>query len=106
MTTLFKDKLIEPWRPKWRQDIITVLTMLPQGWVSASKHQYSTAITKIWTESSWAFPESYTADDSWIARSSNGDQREDKSAQNSTTEVSFCTIIIRFSQCTKVITMV
>jgi len=39
-------------------------------------------------------------------QTSNGNQREDKSAQNSTTEVSFCTIIIRLSQCTTVITMV
>jgi len=42
------------------------------------------------------FPESYTADDSWIVRSSGGGQREDKRAHNSTTKVSFCTIIIRF----------
>ena len=72
MTTLFEDQLIEPWWLKRRQDIITVLTTLPQGWVSASKHQYLTAITMMWTESSWAFPESYTADDSWIVRSSDG----------------------------------
>ena len=30
----------------------------------------------IWTESSWASSESYTANDSWIVCSSNGDQRE------------------------------
>ena len=34
----------------------------------------------MWTESSWAFPESYTANDSWIVCLSNGDQRKDKSA--------------------------
>jgi len=46
-----------------------------------TKHYYSThnvaarvsfgttAITTMWTESSWAFPESYSADDSWIVRS-------------------------------------
>ena len=37
---------------------------------------------------------------------SNGDQWEDKSVQNSTTEVNFCTIIIRLSQCTMTITIV
>jgi len=37
---------------------------------------------------------------------SNGDQWEDKSAQNSTTDVSFCTIIIRLSRCKTVNTMV
>ena len=35
----------------------------------------------MWTESSWAFPESYTADDSWIERSSDGGQLGDKRAQ-------------------------
>jgi len=40
-------ELIEPWRPKWRQSIITALTTLPQGWVSTRKHQYTTAITTI-----------------------------------------------------------
>ena len=30
---------------------------------------------------------------------SNGDQQEDKSTQNSTTEVSFCTIIVRNINC-------
>ena len=30
----------------------------------------------------WAFPESYTADDSWIVRSSDGGRREDKRAHN------------------------
>jgi len=29
----------------------------------------------------------------------NGNQREDQRAQNSTTEVSFCTVIIRLSRC-------
>ena len=46
---------------KRRQSIITVLTTLPQGWVSARKHQCMTAMTMMWTESSWAFPERYTA---------------------------------------------
>ena len=54
----------------------------------------------MWTESSWAFPESYTADDSWIVRSSDGGQPGDKRARNYTTKVSFCTIIIRLCHCT------
>jgi len=57
-------------------------------------------ITTMWTESLWAFPESYTADDSWIVRSSDGRQWGDKRAHNSTTKVSFCTIIVRLCHCT------
>jgi len=38
-------QLIEPWRPKWRQNIITALTTLPQVWVSTRKHQCTTVIT-------------------------------------------------------------
>ena len=30
----------------------------------------------MWTESSWAFPKSYTADDIWIVRSSDGGQQK------------------------------
>ena len=30
-------QLIEPWRPKRRQNIITALTKLPQGWVLAQR---------------------------------------------------------------------
>jgi len=52
---------------------------IAQGCVSACKHQCMMAITTMWTESSWAFPESYTADDKWILRSSDGGQWEDKS---------------------------
>ena len=99
-------QLIELWRPKRRQSIITALTTLPQGWVSTRKHQYTTAITTMWTESSWAFPESYTADESWIVRSSDGGQRGDKRAHNSITKVSFCTIIIRLCHCLIAITRV
>jgi len=44
----------------------------------ARKHQCTTAITTMWTESSWAFPESYTADDSWIMRSSDGGHEKTK----------------------------
>ena len=99
-------QLIEPWRPKRRQNIITALTTLPLWWVSTRKHQYTTAITTMWTQSSWAFPESYTADESWIVRSSDGGQRGDKRAHNSTIKVSFCTIIIRLCHCTIAITRV
>ena len=35
----------------------------------------------------------------WIVRSSDGGQRWDKRTHNSTTKVSFCTIIIRLCQC-------
>ena len=98
-------ELIELWWPKPRQNIITVLAKLPQGWVSARKHQCSTAITKMWTESSWAFPEGYTADDSWIVRSSNGNQRKTKVLITPPPRW-VSAIIIRLSQCTTAITMV
>jgi len=56
MTTLFNwSSLSDPWRPKRRQSMITALTTLPQGRVLARKHQCATAITTMWTESSWAF---------------------------------------------------
>jgi len=97
-------QLIEPWWPKQRQNIITVLPTLPQGWVSAHKHQCTTATTTMWTESSWDFPESYTADDSWIVCSSDGGQQGDKRAYNSTTKVSFCTITIHLCHCMIAIT--
>ena len=88
------------------EDIIMALTTLPQGWVSAHKHQCKTVISTMWTESSWAFPKSYTGDDSWIMRSRDGGQRGNKSAHNSTTNVSFCTIIIRLCHCMIAITTV
>ena len=51
MTMLFNwSSLSEPWRPKRRQNIITALKTLPQGWVSACKHQCTTVITMMWTE--------------------------------------------------------
>ena len=98
-------QLIEPWRPRRRQNVITALTRLPQGWVSARKHQCTTAVTTMWTEFSWAFPESYIADDSWIMCSSDGGHGETKPL-NSTTKASFCTIIIRFCHCMIAITRV
>jgi len=71
-------QLIEPWRPRRRQNVITELTTLPQGWVSTRKHGCTTAVTTMWTEFSWAFPESYAVDDSWIVRSSDGRHGETK----------------------------
>jgi len=50
-------QLIQPWRPRRRQNVITTLL---QGWVSTHKHQCTTAITTRWTKTSWAFSESYT----------------------------------------------
>jgi len=32
----------------------------------------------MWTKSSWAFPESYTADESWVMNSSDGGHRKTK----------------------------
>jgi len=43
-------QLIKQWRPKRRQNVITALTTLPQGWVSTRKLQCTTAITLMWTE--------------------------------------------------------
>jgi len=60
----------------------------------------------MWTKSSWAITESYTADDSWIVRSSDGGQRGDLRAHNPTTKVSFCTIIVRLCHCMIAITTV
>ena len=99
-------QLIKPWQPKWRQNFITTLTPLPQGWVLARKHQCTTAITTMRTEASWAFHESYTADDSWIMRSNDREQQGDEMAHNSTTKVSFCTIIMRLCHCMIAITRV
>jgi len=65
----------EPWQPKRRQNIITALTTLPQEWVSAFKHQCTTAITTMWAESSWAFPESYTARTCTQVMADNGDTK-------------------------------
>jgi len=51
----------------------------------------------MWTESLWAFSESYTADDSWVVRSSDGGQRGDERAHNSTNQGEFlhnyCTFV-------------
>ena len=62
LTHMWRDdhavQFIDPWRPKRRQNVIAALTTLPQGYVSTSKHQCTTAITAMWTETSWAFPES------------------------------------------------
>ena len=94
-------KTLHLWSNRWDLNLgpfglqSNALTTWPQGWVLARKHQCTTVITTMLTESSWTFPESYTTDDSWIMRSSAGGQRGDKRAHNSTTKMSFCTIIIR-----------
>jgi len=41
-------KSSEQWWPEWRQKIITALTTPPPVWVSAPKHQYSTALIAVW----------------------------------------------------------
>jgi len=51
----------------------SALTTLPQRGVLARNHQCTTAIPTIWTESSWAIPESFTANDSWIVHSSDSE---------------------------------
>ena len=94
----------EPWQPKRRQNIITVLTTLPQGWVLTCKNQCTTAITsydvdRIFVGLSWEL--SYQ-----IVCSSDGRQWGDKRAHNSTTKVSFCTIIIHLCNCMIVIARV
>jgi len=53
-------QLIEPWRPNEDRTLLQRSQRCSQGWVSIPKHQHTTAITTMWTESSWAFPESYT----------------------------------------------
>jgi len=54
---------------------------------------------------SWAFPESYTADGSWIVRSSGRTMGETKGLiYNSTIKVSFRAIIIRLCHCMIAIT--
>ena len=63
------------------------------------RHVSISARHMMWTESLWAFPESYNANDSWIVHSSNGGPQGDKRAHNSTIKVSFCTIIIRLCHC-------
>jgi len=68
-------ELIEPWRPKRRQNVITALTTLPQVWVSTRKHHCTTAITTMWTESSWAIPESYTTGSCARAMADNGETK-------------------------------
>ena len=93
-------QLIEPWRPRRRQNIITALTTLPQGWVSASVHDRDHYdVDRIFVGLSWELH--YR-----IVRSSDGRQPGDKRAHNSTTKVSFCTIIIRLCHCMIAITRV
>jgi len=62
-----------------------------------TQSQYITALTTVWTETLWAFPERYAADKSWIGNSSNGGQQEEKRARTSTIKVSFYTLYVRVS---------
>jgi len=71
--------------------------------VSFGTCQFMTVIMAVYSESLWAFLESSTANESWSGCSSNGGPQEDKSTCNSTTKVSFPTIIISLSQCTMAI---
>jgi len=88
-------QLTEPWRPRRRQNVITALTTLPQGWVSAhniSARQQSLRCGQIFVGLSGGLRCGWQLDrplERWRTRG-------DKSAHNSTTKVSFCTIIIRF----------
>jgi len=72
---LIKSERAMAWRPKRRQNILKALTTLPQGWVLARKHQCATAITTMWAEPSWAFPESYTAGSCARAMADNGETK-------------------------------
>jgi len=94
----------EPWRPRRRQNIITALTMLPQGWVSARKHQCTTDhydVDRIFAGLSWELHCRWELDRALERWRTRGDKR----AHNSTTEVSFCTII-RLCHCMIAITRV
>ena len=87
-----RPELIEPWRPKQRQNIITALKM-PQGWVLAHKHQCTTAITTMWTESSWDFlrPTVPMTVGSWArVMADNGETK----GLVTPTQVSFCTLYV------------
>jgi len=77
---------------------IAALTMLPQGWVSASKHQCTTAITTMWTEFLWTLPESYTAMTVGSCARVMVDNGSTKGL-NSTTKISFCAIIGSLCHC-------
>ena len=70
-------ELIEPWRPRRNNTLLQRSQHCHKG-VLARKHQCTTAITTMWTESLWAFPKSYTANDSWIVHSSDSGHRETK----------------------------
>ena len=93
----------KPCRPKRRQNIITALTTLPQGWVLAQRR---TANMAVWSEPLWALCKSCTGNKCQRERSSNGDQWDDKSTCISTIKVSFSPIIIRWCHCMIAITTV
>jgi len=97
---------LEPWRPKRRQNVITALTTLPQGWDLTRKNQCTTAISTMWTESSWVFLRATLPDRALERWQTTERQPRDKRAHNSTIKVNFCTIIIRLCHCMIVITRV
>jgi len=92
----------KPWRPKRRQNI-TALTTLPQGWVSARKHQCTIYnVERIFVDLSWELQCRWQLDRALERWQPRGDKR----AHNSTTKLSFCTIIISLCHCMIAITTV
>jgi len=93
--------LIELWQPKRGQNITRALINLPQVWISGgsiSARQQSLQCgqnLRLFWELHCRWQLDCTLEQ-WRST-------EDKSVQNSTTEVSFCTIIICLSQCTTAI---
>jgi len=72
-------ELIEPWGQNEDRTLLQHTQRCHNSeFRHVRKHQCTTAIITMWTESSWTFPESYTADDSWIVRSRDGGHRETK----------------------------
>jgi len=69
MTTLLN------WSSCGGQNEDRTLLQRSQGRVSTRKHQYTTAIATMWTESSWAFPDSYTAGSCARAIADNGETK-------------------------------
>lgn len=80
-------------RSKGRRKNITVLTRVSL----VHKHQWTTVITTVWSESTWGLHESSAANDSQSERSSNDGWHKDKS---SISKVSFSTKII-YLTCTQ-----
>ena len=86
-------------------NVIAALTTLPQGWVSTCKHQCTTVIIRCGQNLRGPFLRAtlpMTVGSCARAMADTGDKR----AHNSTTKVSFYTIIIRFCHCMIAITRV